>query len=129
MIVVLVLVTIWRVTRLFVIDEFPPIRAARMWWIQTFAEIQPDGSLGADRRWGWFGHALAYLWTCMWCMSVWVGLGVVGVATVWVSIPGPWLVIAAGSALSGVMTWVEHEHDQRWAARQAAAEDREGRRR
>lgn len=118
MITFLLVVTVWRVTRLLVVDEFPPVRAVRLWVVRTFAEVKADGSLGADRRWGWLGHALAYLWTCVWCMSVWVGGGVVAAATVWVSVPLPVLVVAAGSALSGVMSWVELEHDQRWAARE-----------
>jgi hypothetical protein len=64
------------------------------------------------------------VWTCAWCMSVWAGAGLVALATVWVSVPVPVLVVAAGSCLSGVMSWVESEHDQRWAARDAAERGR-----
>lgn len=71
--------------------------------------------------WPAVGYAVAYLWTCMWCMSVWAGTAVVFLTTIWVSVPAPWLVVAAGSGLAGVLGWVEQEHDQRWAARDAAA--------
>jgi hypothetical protein len=118
MITLLVVVAIWRVTRLLVVDEFPPVRAVRMWVISTFAAVDAGGGLVRGRQWGGFGLAVAYVWTCSWCMSIWVGAGLVGLVSVWVSVPVPWLVVAAGSCVAGVMSWVEQEHDQRWAARE-----------
>lgn len=65
-------------------------------------------------------HALAYLWTCPWCMSIWVAAGLVALAECWTDVPLPWLVGALGAAFTGVMTWVENEHDQRFELRALA---------
>lgn len=123
--VFLLVVAIWRVTRLLVVDEFPPVKAVRRWVVGTFADVDGAGVLVRGRQWGGFGFAVAYVWTCSWCMSVWAGAVVVGLADVWLSVPVPWLVVAAGSGLTGVLSWVELEHDQRWAARDMAARERE----
>ncbi len=122
------LVAIWRVTRLLVVDEWPPTRALREWIVQAFADVAADGKV-VRGRWGGVGLAVAYLWTCQWCMSVWVGAWLVSLTTVYMSVPAPWLVVAAGSCVAGVMSWVEAEHEQRWQARDAARADREGARR
>jgi hypothetical protein len=116
------IVAIWRVTRLLVLDEVPPVRATRNWFIRTFGVIDADGNIVAGRRWGWLGFSLAYVWTCMWCMSPWVG-GALWALAVYVahqSVAFPWLVIAAGSGLAGLLNMVEGEHEQRMAIRQIA---------
>jgi hypothetical protein len=113
---------IWRLTRLLVVDEFPPVRAVRDWFIKTFATISPDGDMVGGKHLGGLGFALAYVWTCSWCMSVWVG-GAVWAAADWrLSVPYPWLILAAGSALAGVMNMVEGEHDQRFELRRLEIE-------
>jgi hypothetical protein len=134
-------VAIWRATRLLVVDEFPPIKGMRVWTIRTFGQVDGAGALTGGRgpRWGdlageltvgvhvvraaagvlrGFNHAVAYVWTCPWCMSVWAGAGLVWAADWRLSVPFPWLIVAAGSALSGAMSWIEAEHDQRWELRQ-----------
>lgn len=116
MITLLLVIGIWRLTRLLVVDEFPPVKALRGWFIYTFAAVDAGGQVVRGRQWGGFGLAVAYVWTCSWCMSIWAGAGLVALAGVWVSVPVPWLVVAAGSCVSGVMGWVEAEHDQRWRA-------------
>lgn len=122
------ILAIWRLTRLLVVDELPPVRAVREWFIKTFATISPDGDMVGGKRFGWLGHAIAYIWTCQWCMSVYVG-GAVWWAADWrLSVPFPWLIIALGSGLSGLLAMVEAEHDQRWKLRDAEIE-RDGRRR
>lgn len=104
---------IWRTTRLLVVDEFPPVRAVRDWMIKTFAVISPSGEMTGGRHLGGLGHAIAYIWTCPWCMSVYVGAGV-WAATDWrLSVPYPWLILALGSGLSGMMNMIESEHEQR----------------
>lgn len=113
MLTALLIIAIWRTTRLLVRDEFPPIRAIREWFIITFATVDTAGELGNTARWGVPGRSLAYLWTCTWCMSVWVGAGLVALADWRLSVPLPWLVVAAGSAVSGLFNLVEVEHDQR----------------
>ncbi len=115
-------VAVWRATRLLVVDSFPPVRAVREWFISVFGAVSPEGELVGGKRLGGVGFALAYVWTCSWCMSVWVG-GAVWAAADWrLSVPFPWLILAAGSALSGVMNMVEGEHDQRFELRRMEIE-------
>lgn len=110
-------VAIWRLTRLLVLDTWPPARATRDWFVQTFGTVDAAGNLTGGRRLGGLGHAIAYIWTCPWCMSPYVG-GLVWWAADWrLSVPYPWLILAAGSGLSGVMSWIESEHEQRWKLR------------
>ena len=123
----LLAVATWRLTRLLVRDEFPPTRALREWVLRTFADIQSDGTLTPSKQWGAAGHALAYLWTCTWCMSIWVGAGVVALADWRLSVPYPWLLVAAASALSGLANMVDVEHDQRYRIRELQAEKLEQR--
>lgn len=118
------IVAIWRVTRLLVLEDFPPVRAVRDWMISTFGLVDADGNLVGGRRLGGIGYAVAYIWTCPWCMSAYVG-GLVWWAADWrLSVPFPWLILAAGSGLSGVMSWVESEHEQRWKIRDRDLEER-----
>jgi hypothetical protein len=119
-----------RVTRLLVKDALPPIKLVREWidrhwWdydIESYLEQRRALPKGIKRRrwfWRWIGHSIAYIWTCDWCMSVWVGLGVWAVAD-WatrLSVPYPWLIMAAGSLLSGWLGNLQSEHDQRYEAR------------
>lgn len=107
----LVLAT-YRTTRLLVRDEFPPIRAIREWVIGTFAGADIHGNL-VDNRWGPIGRSLAYLWTCPWCMSVWAGAGVVALADWCLSVPWPWLIITAGSAITGWVSAFETAYEKR----------------
>jgi len=145
------IVAVWRVSRLLVSDAFPPVKAVREWTVRTFGDVDAEGGLVGGRRWGWmvrldkpnadgevstgrhvgraaagalrgFSHAIAYVWTCPWCMSVWAGAVLVAAADWRLSVPYPWLIVAAGSALSGAMSWVESEHDQRWELRQREVE-------
>lgn len=104
-------IAIWRVTRLLVKDEFPPTLAIRVWAIYYFGVVtgrdEEHLSVTGGKRWGKLGHAIAYIFTCPWCMSFYVGLIVWGLADWRLSVPYPWLIIAAGSGFSGVMSQVE----------------------
>lgn len=111
-------VAIWRTSRLLVKDDFPPVRVVRDWSIRTFGIVGPSGELVGGRHLGGIGYTVAYIWTCSWCMSVWVGAGLVALADWRLSVPFPWLIVAAGSGLSGLLGMVEAGHDQRWALRQ-----------
>ena len=108
-------VTIWRVTRLLIKDEFPPVLALRIWVFREFAWVDPNGHVIGGRKWGpvptGLSHAIAYIFTCMWCMSFWVGLVVWALADWRLSVPFPWLIIAAGSGLSGLMGQIEAKLD------------------
>lgn len=57
----------YRLTRLAVVDEFPPIARAREWITGRFGE---DGSV-------------AYLLACSWCMGQWLAFPVAATAVLW----------------------------------------------
>lgn len=104
-------VAIWRVTRLLIKDEFPPVLALRIWVFREFARVDEDGHVAGGRKWGpvpaGLSYAVAYIFTCMWCMSFWVGLVVWALADWRLSVPYPWLIVAAGSGFSGIMSQIE----------------------
>lgn len=110
----------WRVTRLLVLDKIRPVAAVREWFISMFATVDESGMIVGGRRNGWIGWSLAYVWTCMWCMSPWVGAALWGLAR-WrhVDVPYPWLMIACGSGLAGILGEAESISDQRYKLREA----------
>ncbi len=115
---------IWRITRLLLLDTFPPVKAIREWFLSVFARSDEQGNIIGGKRWGMLGYSLAYVWTCAWCMSVWVGLGVWALADWRLSVPYPWLIVAAGSLISGLASQVEAAHEQRYALRQQELDER-----
>lgn len=113
---------IWRVTRLLVSDKLPAVAATRYWFIRTFGVISEDGDVvgGRGYRWAqWLTFSIAYIWTCAWCMSPWVGLALWQVAdhVAHISVPYPWFIVAWASLLAGWDANLQGEHDQRWEAR------------
>ena len=125
MIVLLVVgltVATWRVTRLLVADEFPPTRALREWVLRTFGQIDAKGAITGSKRWGGLGHAIAYLWTCPWCMSPWVAAALIAVTEWRTNVPLPWLVGALGASFTGAMTMIEGACEQRWELRRLQIE-------
>lgn len=89
LLVVLVVLATYRVTRLFVADSFPPVQAAR---------DRLQARYGVD---SW----QAYLAECPWCVSVYVG-GVFTLAAVVFARHGlvaPLLVWPTASALTGLI--------------------------
>lgn len=122
----LILATI-RLTRLLVVDEFPPAKWLRTRIIWLFAEVDDDGVAKPDRqRWGRLAglvFPLAYLWTCPWCMSAWAGLAVWGVTDWRLSVPYPWLIVALGSLGAGLLAMAESAHEQRTALRDQQLRD------
>lgn len=102
------MITTWRVTRILVVENFPPAAALRDWVRDTFGVDNEDGDLVGPKRWGLLGYSLAYLWTCQWCMSVWVGAAVYA-AWYWAG-PGvmlPVVVVAAASGLAGLISMID----------------------
>lgn len=84
--------TSYRLTRLLVVDEFPPIKVQRM----RLAE-----------RWG-PESSLTYLSRCPWCAGVWVS-GLLTLAT-WLAVDSvqvPFLMWGAAAAVSGFVSAVE----------------------
>jgi hypothetical protein len=86
---VVLALTVYRLTRLVVRDEFPPVARPREWVIRR---------LGAD-------HPVAYLVECPWCMSFWVAAAVVVVVdcATSTSVPLPALWVPALSATTGLI--------------------------
>jgi hypothetical protein len=122
------ILAIVRVTRFLKADTFPPIALPREWIVNTFLRdgFPMPGPTRWLRFWQGVGHSFAYIWTCFWCMSFWVGLGVWAIVD-WataLSVSYPWLIVAIGSLASGAWGMVEAEHDQRWAARDEQAKRR-----
>jgi hypothetical protein len=92
LLVVLVLLATYRITRLLVADEFPPIRAPREWI--------------SDR---WPNSSVAYLVNCPWCTGAYVAAGIVAGVDWWTDHPvlTPALLIAAASGVAGLIAAVE----------------------
>lgn len=111
-------VVIARMTRLAVLDEFPPARGLRYWFVRTFATVDHRGNVVPDaKRWGRLAgvaHSVAYVWTCPWCMSIWVGAGVWAIGHWWSWLIWPAAVVAAGSMLAGWDANAQGEHDKRY---------------
>jgi uncharacterized protein DUF1360 len=114
-----------RLTRLLVVDEFPPVKGLRHWFVRIFAAVDRLGNVVPDReRWGRLAgaaHSVAYVWTCPWCMSVWAAAAIWGIAdwSFWgikadMSVPWPWAMIALTSLLAGWDANLQGEHDKRW---------------
>jgi hypothetical protein len=109
LLVALILGGVHRLTRLLVQDEIPLVKVPRD---KVVAWLDPPP--GRRPPWGGLGRSIAYLATCPWCMSVWVGAGVVWL-TAWLhGVPVPWLVWAAASSTTGLLGSWEAEHEQRW---------------
>lgn len=123
----LIVVTVYRATRFLVADEFPLVRWPRdrigRFLDPTAAEVAANPK--THPHWGALGRGLAYLVTCPWCMSAWVGALIVWAATVYASVPMPVLVWAAGSAVTGLVASAEAEHEQRYKLRQHDIDQRE----
>lgn len=112
----------YRLTRLVTEDTFPPVlwardRLAGGWREATQTEI--DNQLpgletmdDAPHRWvervRWSPQWLADLISCTWCSSGWVSLGVIVVCAVFVGVPNPplaWLAVWALSGLLAGQSW------------------------
>ena len=97
LLLLLMTVATYRVTRVVVEDTFPPVQ-----WVRdrVTGEQQP-----VVQRWRWIPDWVSELIGCSWCTSVWVAAGVVTLTLPWASIPLPvltWLAVAAGAA------WISH---------------------
>jgi len=124
LVVLLTMLAVHRVTRLVVADEFPPVRAPREAIQDWFGEYDSRGNLVGGRRLGGFGRSVAYLVTCPWCMSVWVGGGIVWAVDHWHGLPVPFLVWAAASSFTGWAAAVEAAADQQHDLREHQLEEK-----
>lgn len=102
------MITTWRVTRILVVENLPPVHALRDWVLDTFGTFNDAFEITGGKRWGVLGYTLAYLWTCQWCMSVWVGAGVYAAWWLWgPAVMLPVVVVAAASGLTGLISIVD----------------------
>lgn len=108
---ILIFLVTFRVTRLIIEDTFPPIGVPREaimnWWVpdEEWLHTHPDDV----SHWGALGRSLRYLFSCPWCMSVWVGAGVVYVFTLYESVPLPYAAWIASSAVTGLLASLEEK--------------------
>lgn len=124
LVVVLLSLTAYRVTRLLVKDDFPPIlwmrdRLVGGWRPFTRREwdlvrqggldnLKPTQAIkGVENRWierkPWVPYWLAELLSCPWCVSAYVSGALTAVTDVTYGLPVPWLVGPAVWALSALL--------------------------
>jgi len=87
LLVLLITLTTYRITRLLTQDALPLVARPRAWIIRRTGEHS----------------AWAYLVECPWCTGVYVAAAVTAATDVWVSVPYPFLVAGAAAALTGII--------------------------
>lgn len=107
--VLLIFLATHRVTRLVIEDTFPPLGVPRNRLLQW---LEPDEEWRYAHRYarphlGALGRSLRYLLSCPWCMSVWVGAGIIYATMQFTSVPLPWLVLAGASTVTGLLATYE----------------------
>jgi hypothetical protein len=121
--------TVHRTSRLLVTDSLPIIARPRDTIQHYFGAYDGYGNLYAGRQLGVVGWSIAYLLGCPWCMSVWVGTALIFGPLGDVSIPLPWLWIAAASTVTGVLGGIiESEHELRYERIRAEIDNLKSRR-
>jgi Protein of unknown function (DUF1360) len=114
LLVLLMILTTHRGTRLVVQDDLPLVKIPRDRIASYFGRFDAAGNLIEGRQLGKVGWSIAYVLGCPWCSSVWVG-GLVVWATTWfASVPVPVLVWLAASSVTGLIANHESEHEQRY---------------
>lgn len=106
-------------TRLLVADHFPPIRATREWLVKHLNPLDENGapvkySSAIARACMAVSRSVAYLITCFWCESVWVGAAIIWATSQYTSVPLPWLLLAVARVVTGWMANLESWGEQRW---------------
>lgn len=102
---VLICLTTFSLTRLVVKDTFPPIAWPRE---RILNWLEPDDDWRNSHPYsrphlGALGRTTAYLLTCPWCMSVWIGALVVYGFTWFVSVPLPVVAVIVARAVTGLI--------------------------
>jgi hypothetical protein len=101
---VLLVAGTYRLTRLVVKDDFPPIAWAR----DKIQRARSRVYMGRGSEHGEPNHELYRYWwlgelvSCHWCASAYIAAGTVGLTLIWVWLPLPilwWLAVWAGAAV------------------------------
>lgn len=115
----IICVATYSATRLLIADHFPPIRVTREWLVK---HLDPRDDGGERIKFnGWVARAcmavsrsIAYLITCFWCESVWVGAVIIWATSQYTSVPLPWLLLLVARAVTGWLANFETWGEQRW---------------
>jgi hypothetical protein len=97
---ILMTLATYRLTRLLVVDNFPPILYVR-------EKLTGDEETNKPSL-PWVPWWLEYLAGCYWCMSVWVAGGMTLAVTLSIGLPYPLLVWGGIAALA---PWLSHIED------------------
>lgn len=89
----------YRITRLLVVDNFPPI----LWFREKLIGDEAEGVKPAT----WVPWWLQYLAGCYWCMSVWVSGFTTLAVTLASDLPYPLLVWGGSAALAPLLSHLE----------------------
>jgi uncharacterized protein DUF1360 len=115
LLIFLIFLATHRGTRLLVADKLPLIAVPRQWLITKLdPRDEKTGKRTEPAPLGAFGRALAYLVTCEWCTSAYVGAAIVWATIHWIDVPAPYLVWAAASSVTGLLAAAEGWGEQRF---------------
>lgn len=104
LVVLIYFLAVHRGTRLLIHDKVPVFAWPREKMLDYFGSYDAEGNLVGGRRLGWLGESIAYLLTCPWCMSIWVGAGLMwGCLLTGVDMPVPFLTFLASSTVTGFL--------------------------
>lgn len=119
LVLVLLCLTVYRVTRLITRDQFPLLMWPREMIVSFLYPEYADKDWMSRRpakifkaHWGGFGRTVAYLLVCDWCMSVWVAAGVVTGVWAWTDWITSWVqAVMLGFAASTVTGWIASKEE------------------
>lgn len=118
-------IVVYRVTRVITRDEFPLVRIPREWMVvrlyPEYADVETQSRYGAKHgraarpHLGALGQSIAYLLCCDWCMSVWVAAATVWAVWSW-STPNwftfGWLQAVGYGIVAAAFTGIMSQHDE-----------------
>lgn len=116
---VLFCLAVYRLSRLLTEDKIPIIAVPRTALYDWLDPHPADLAQGRRKPTGGFAKGVAYLLTCPWCMSVWVGGGLALVAAQWWPDPWLWLLWPASSAVTGLLATFEGITEKRYELAEA----------
>lgn len=100
LVVILIWMSTYRITRLIVSDTIiKKTRIRVQWWFESHYEKKYGGT--DDDNWN---SKIAYLLGCPWCMSIWVGAIVTLITDITAGVPLPVLTAIAASGVAGYLS-------------------------